>query len=63
MQVTCVFLTVFGATLNYDMHIIYNFVEEDGEIKILRCKDFSDPKQRDAIFAATVKAAAERVAT
>ena len=62
MQISCVFFTVFGAALNYDMHIIYTLSEEDGEIKLLHCKDFSDPNQRNALFAGTVKAAAERVA-
>ena len=61
-QITCAFFTVFGTTFNYDMHVIGSFVEEDGEIKLLHCKDFTDPKQRDALFAGTVKAAAERVA-
>ena len=54
--------TVFGATLNYDSIITYTLVEEDGELKILHCKDFSDPQQRSALIAGTVKAAAERVA-
>ena len=61
-QITAVFSTVFGATLNYDTVVIYTFVEEDGELKILNCKDFSDPRQRSALIAGTLKAMAERVA-
>ena len=61
-QITCVFSTVFGATLDYDTLLTYTFVEEDGELKILRCKDFGNPQQRDALIAGTAKATAERVA-
>ena len=61
-QLTAVFSSVFGATFNYDTTLIYTLVEEDGEFKILYCKDFSDPQQRNALIAGTVKAAAERVA-
>jgi len=57
-----VFSTAFGATINYDNVVTYTLVEEDGELKILRCKIFGDPQQCDAIIAGTVKAAAERVA-
>jgi len=54
--------TVFGTTLNYEAVLIFTLVEEDGEVKILLCKDFADPQQRSAHIAGTLKAAAERVA-
>jgi len=54
--------TVFGATYNYDTFTVHTFVEEDGELKILYCKDFADPQQRGAHVTGTAKAAAERVA-
>jgi hypothetical protein len=56
--------TISGATLNYDTTFSYGFVEEDGELKVLYCKDFSNTQQRRAFIAATIKAAAgrERVA-
>ena len=53
---------MFGATLKYDTTFSYAFVEEDGELKILHCKDSGDPKQRSAVIAGTLKAAAERAA-
>ena len=59
MQITAVFTTVFGATLNYDTILIYTFVEEDGEFKVLHYKHFGDSQQRSALEA--LKAAAEKV--
>ena len=56
------FSTVFGATLSYESVDTYDFVEEDGELKLLRCKDFTNPLQRSALVAGTVKAAAKRAA-
>ena len=53
---------VFGAMLNCDPVVTHTFVEKDEELKILHCKDFVDPKQRNALIAETVRAAAERVA-
>ena len=62
MQFTGVLSTISGAKLSCDTFMNYTLVEEDGELKILHCKDFSDPQQRSALIAGTVKAAAERVA-
>ena len=62
MQMRCVSSTVFGATLDYDTIVTYSTAEEDGKLKILHCKDFANPLQRNALIAGTVKAAAERVA-
>jgi hypothetical protein len=57
-----VFSTIFGTTFNYNINLTYTFVEEDGELKTLHCKDSGDPEERSALFAGTAKAAAERVA-
>ena len=61
MQITAVFTTVFGATPNYDTILIYTFVEEDGEFKVLHYKHFGDSQQRNALVAEALKAAAEKV--
>lgn len=53
--------TVFGVTLPYDTVAIITLVEEDGKLKVLHCKDFADPKKRDAFIAGAIKAAAQRV--
>jgi len=63
MSIMTVFTTVFGATLNYDTILIYTFVKEDGEFKVLHCKYFGDPQQRSAPVAEALKAAAEKVTT
>jgi len=57
-----VFHTVFGTTLSYDSLFTSTFVEEDGELKIFRDKDFADSQQRNAVIDGTIKAAAARVA-
>ena len=61
-QATTLSSTVSGTTFNYDTVLTYTFVEEDGELKILHCKNFANPLQRSALIAGTLKAAAERVA-
>ena len=61
-QTTLIFHTAFGATLNYETVLTHSLVEEDGELKVIHCKDFANPIQRSALIAGTVKAAAERVA-
>jgi len=55
-------ITVSGTTLPYEAVLIVTLVEEDGELKILHCKDFSDPKKRDAFIAGAAKVTAQRVA-
>ena len=57
-QVTNVFHTVLGTALSYDTLIIASLVEEDGELKIIGCKVFSDPRERSAYLAGTAEAAA-----
>ena len=62
MQATCMFSTIFGARIDYDTIVTYALVEEDGELEILHCKGFSNPKKDSALIAGTVKAATERMA-
>lgn len=59
-QVGLVFHTIYGTTLPYDSLMIFTLIEEDGELKILSCKDFADPQKRNAFIAGTTKAAAVR---
>ena len=35
-----------GTTLEYDSLSIITLIEEDGELKLLELKDFSDPEKR-----------------
>ena len=58
-QVGFVFHTTYGATLPYDNLMIFTLIE-DGESKILSCKDFADPQKRNTFIAGTTKAAAVR---
>ena len=51
--------TAFG-TVSNDSITILSFVEEDGELKVLRSKEFTDPQQYNTFYDA--KAAVERVA-
>jgi hypothetical protein len=46
IQLTFVGTTADRTILDYDSVIINTFVEEDGELKILSNKDFSDPQKR-----------------
>ena len=46
---TAVWTTVDGLAINYDTLLIFSFVEEDGELKVLGIKDFADPVQRNAL--------------
>ena len=52
--------TILEETFNYDTVLIITLVKEDGELKVLHCKDFSDPQKRDAYLAGVAKAAAQR---
>ena len=42
------FTTIGGVTLDCDSVFIISFVEEDGELKLLEIKDFSDNEKRKA---------------
>ena len=44
MQATSV-CTLYGTTLTSDSVAIISLVEEDGELKLLQCKEFSDPQR------------------
>ena len=54
--------TVPGATFTYDTVAIVTLVQEDGELKILHCKDFGDPQKRSAFLVGIANAAAEKAA-
>ena len=54
--------TVFGDALPYDSVVTITLAEEDGELKVLHCKDFANPQKRSAFIAGVLKAAAQRVA-
>ena len=58
-QITVVAFTADGTTLDYDSVSILTFVEEDGELKILECKDFSDPQKRSNLHSWVSKALAK----
>lgn len=58
-QLTFRYTAVDGAKLDYDTVIIVTFVEEDGVLKVLECKDFSDPQKRGAIHAEFAKVSAK----
>ena len=59
-QATTICETAFGP-INNDNLTIHSFIEEDGELKILRSKEFSDSTQYNSFYSA--KAAAEKAAT
>ena len=50
--------TAFG-TVSNDSITILSFVEEDGELKVRRSKEFTDPQQYNTFYDA--KASVERV--
>ena len=37
--------TLYGTTITADSVVIGSLVEEDGELKLLQCKEFSDPQR------------------
>ena len=52
--------TTLGETFNYDTVLIITLIKEDGELKVLHCKDFSDPQKREAYLAGIFKAVAQK---
>lgn len=48
MQSSTVFTTPDNITVDYDCVLIVSFVDEDGQLKLLETKDFSDPEKRMA---------------
>jgi len=61
-QTTRVLYAAFGGMFTYDALTILTLVEEDGELKVLHCKDFADTQKRSVFFAGAIKATTERVA-
>lgn len=53
--------TVSGVTLPYEALLILTLVEEDGQLKILHCKDFADTRERNAFHTGAIEAAGQRV--
>jgi hypothetical protein len=58
-QLTVVISLVDGTTYDYETVVIISLVEEDGEIKLIGVKDFSDPQKRSGFYAGIAKAAAK----
>ena len=56
MQHSFLFTTKDGVGIDYEATAVFTFVEEDGEVKILDCKEFANPEHRDALYAEPVKA-------
>lgn len=50
MQATTMCPTIYGTKINNDSFLIFSFVEEDGELKILRSKEFSDPQEYSTFY-------------
>jgi len=57
MQITFPITLIDGTTYDYDTLAILSLVEEDGEIKIVNSKEFSDPHKRGAFYAGIAKVA------
>lgn len=60
-QITVKATLIDGVTYDYDGVGIISLVEEDGEIKILECKEFCDPHKRINFYTGVAKAVAQRV--
>ena len=54
--------TVLEDILTWDTVFIATRIKEDGDLKVLRCKDFPDPQKRDAFVAGVAKAMAQSAA-
>ena len=57
-QASAIFTTIDGTTIDYDSLVIISFIEEDGQLKLLEMKDFSDPQKRSVLHATAKKTAA-----
>jgi hypothetical protein len=51
MERSTLFNTVDGTTIDYNWVIILSLVDEDGEIKVLKTKELSEPENRRACHA------------
>ena len=58
-QLTALFTTFDGTTVDYDTVFILTFVDEDGELKVIEAKDFSDPEKRGAFHVVAAKVLAK----
>lgn len=58
---TAVCSTADGTVINYDAVDILSFIEEDGELRVVDIKDFSDPEKRNALHSEASKALAKGV--
>ena len=58
VQLSAVWSTPDGNTVDYDSLSILSFAEEDGQLKVIDMKDFTDPEKRSAYHAAAAKALA-----
>jgi hypothetical protein len=58
---TAVWSTLDGKAINYDTVLIFSFVEEDGELKVVDIKDFSDAEKRNAFHTEASKALAQGI--
>lgn len=57
-QFTITFTTNDGTAVDHDSLMILSFVDEDGELKIIEAKDFSDPGKRGTFHGEIAKAMA-----
>lgn len=60
MQATIMCTSIHGVTINSNTCFMHSFIEEDGELKILRSKEFSNPEEYSDFYGAM--AAAEKAA-
>ena len=58
-QGSAAFQAAGGSSMPYDFVNIITLVEEDGELKLLSCKNFADAGQRDAVLTWAAKAQAQ----
>ena len=58
---TAVCSTADGTVINYDAVDILSFIEEDGELRVVDIKDFSDPEKHNALHSEASKALAKGV--
>ena len=59
IQLSGVFHPVDGPTLDYDSLAILTLVEEDGQLKVVDFKDFSDPEKRNNLHGWVAQALAK----
>jgi hypothetical protein len=60
MQARALLSTTDGAQIDYDSLVVLTLVEEDGKLKVLDFKDFSDPEKRKNTLGLIAKGLAKR---